>query len=143
MSKSTSLVFAFVLLGASTTGQAQLVTGEVREGLISVFASQPVETAGLDFQSAAGRLIPVPDPPGASPFTFFLSNTRNQITWGNLGSTVTLDGAFNTQAGYGGDPAGDLEAFWGDGPNPVSIPCLLYTSPSPRDATLSRMPSSA
>ena len=24
-----------------------------------------------------------------------------------------------------------------------SIPCLLYTSPSPRDATLSRMPSSA
>ena len=26
---------------------------------------------------------------------------------------------------------------------PVFIPCLLYTSPSPRDATLSRMPSSA
>ena len=28
---------------------------------------------------------------------------------------------------------------------PVSVaqPCLLYTSPSPRDATLSRMPSSA
>ena len=26
---------------------------------------------------------------------------------------------------------------------PVTITCLLYTSPSPRDATLSRMPSSA
>ena len=26
---------------------------------------------------------------------------------------------------------------------PVSYICLLYTSPSPRDATLSRMPSSA
>ena len=26
---------------------------------------------------------------------------------------------------------------------PVSKRCLLYTSPSPRDATLSRMPSSA
>ena len=25
----------------------------------------------------------------------------------------------------------------------LQIPCLLYTSPSPRDATLSRMPSSA
>ena len=25
----------------------------------------------------------------------------------------------------------------------TTIPCLLYTSPSPRDATLSRMPSSA
>ena len=27
--------------------------------------------------------------------------------------------------------------------NGQSNPCLLYTSPSPRDATLSRMPSSA
>ena len=27
--------------------------------------------------------------------------------------------------------------------NKSNIPCLLYTSPSPRDATLSRMPSSA
>ena len=27
--------------------------------------------------------------------------------------------------------------------NPVVSSCLLYTSPSPRDATLSRMPSSA
>jgi len=29
------------------------------------------------------------------------------------------------------------------GPNCGYLPCLLYTSPSPRDATLSRMPSSA
>ena len=29
------------------------------------------------------------------------------------------------------------------GGNPTFRPCLLYTSPSPRDATLSRMPSSA
>ena len=28
-------------------------------------------------------------------------------------------------------------------PSASSFPCLLYTSPSPRDATLSRMPSSA
>ena len=27
--------------------------------------------------------------------------------------------------------------------NIIKISCLLYTSPSPRDATLSRMPSSA
>ena len=31
----------------------------------------------------------------------------------------------------------------GDGQNDPSDTCLLYTSPSPRDATLSRMPSSA
>ena len=30
-----------------------------------------------------------------------------------------------------------------DGADLLSLACLLYTSPSPRDATLSRMPSSA
>ena len=44
----------------------------------------------------------------------------------NLG---TLVGA------VGGDSIGDPEA--------LGLDCLLYTSPSPRDATLSRMPSSA
>ena len=33
--------------------------------------------------------------------------------------------------------------FYGHGISDVNAPCLLYTSPSPRDATLSRMPSSA
>ena len=37
--------------------------------------------------------------------------------------------------------------WWTDYLNELGIdkdnPCLLYTSPSPRDATLSRMPSSA
>ena len=32
---------------------------------------------------------------------------------------------------------------YGTLPNEISYSCLLYTSPSPRDATLSRMPSSA
>ena len=31
----------------------------------------------------------------------------------------------------------------GDYSNGLAIPCLLYTSPSPRDGLLSRMPSSA
>ena len=35
------------------------------------------------------------------------------------------------------------EPFAGVDPISVSDICLLYTSPSPRDATLSRMPSSA
>ena len=41
----------------------------------------------------------------------------------------------------------DLVLKRGDAPHPgvvhMYIHCLLYTSPSPRDATLSRMPSSA
>ena len=37
-----------------------------------------------------------------------------------------------------------LDATLPDGsPNPLSTPCLLYTSPSPRDRTRSRMPSFA
>ena len=35
------------------------------------------------------------------------------------------------------------EAYGYDAVTPLSYFCLLYTSPSPRDATLSRMPSSA
>ena len=32
---------------------------------------------------------------------------------------------------------------WHHETRPLNIPCLLYTSPSPRDGLLSRMPSSA
>ena len=34
-------------------------------------------------------------------------------------------------------------AITDEGVDPTILVCLLYTSPSPRDATLSRMPSSA
>ena len=40
---------------------------------------------------------------------------------------------------YGGSDRSPLIQM----PGALSYPCLLYTSPSPRDATLSRMPSSA
>ena len=44
----------------------------------------------------------------------------------------------------GGGNAGTRDNKGGDGPRTTpSYSCLLYTSPSPRDATLSRMPSSA
>ena len=36
-----------------------------------------------------------------------------------------------------------VQEAWIDDQTPEDISCLLYTSPSPRDATLSRMPSSA
>ena len=42
------------------------------------------------------------------------------------------------------DPSGDAGLlYYVQGVNATTIGCLLYTSPSPRDATLSRMPSSA
>ena len=35
------------------------------------------------------------------------------------------------------------EIYYIGGPEPLPAPCLLYTSPSPRDYATSRMPSSA
>jgi len=105
------------------------VEGIIVDGRIVLRTDQPIQVAGVDLQSAAGLLVPVPDPPGAAPFTFFLANTPNQITWGNLGSTVLIDGVFETEAGYTGDPTtGDLQAFWGDGPTPVAIGFAILDS---------------
>ena len=41
------------------------------------------------------------------------------------------------------DPKTDLERILKDNPSTGTKACLLYTSPSPRDGLLSRMPSSA
>ena len=65
---------------------------------------------------------------------------------------VTILGAFNVgNVAYGGKFAGNGKTILRFAPNaaapggwaPAEKPCLLYTSPSPRDRTRSRMPSSA
>ena len=56
----------------------------------------------------------------------------NAVLYGNLKNTVTLLEA-----------DADPEISNGLGLNPLFLACLLYTSPSPRDGLLSRMPSSA
>ena len=48
-----------------------------------------------------------------------------------------FDAVMRVRASTGLRPTGFYGAFY------MSNTCLLYTSPSPRDATLSRMPSSA
>ena len=50
---------------------------------------------------------------------------------------VTVEGQYKTDSEYTIDYNAKTITF------PSNITCLLYTSPSPRDATLSRMPSSA
>ena len=98
----------------SVVPQSVPLTGVLRDGKIVLISSEPVEAIGLDFQSAIGLIEPVPDEIGAAPFTFLLSNTANQIVWGNLGSTVRIDGELATEAGYLGDPtSGDLRLFVG------------------------------
>ena len=65
---------------------------------------------------------------------------ENAGTWGtktntNLEIVEQISGGYTTQAVTDGS---DTTLSVSDGST-----CLLYTSPSPRDATLSRMPSSA
>ena len=57
---------------------------------------------------------------------------------GDLSGTIKIDGS-STVAPFA---QAAQEAFQGENPG-VKITCLLYTSPSPRDRTRSRMPSSA
>ena len=42
-----------------------------------------------------------------------------------------------------GSAAADIDVSYYDGSNDIYLACLLYTSPSPRDLSTSRMPSSA
>ena len=73
---------------------------------------------------------------GPEEFTLSLSNPGSPT-----GAPVALDSSatsLNTIINDTEGPGGQPEA-----PGQWSISCLLYTSPSPRDATLSRMPSSA
>ena len=81
--------------------------------------------------------------------------STNTITQNMLDNGITLDSSMDAQNGecgvagcWGGQ--GDADTFTNvltikdsDGNTLASNTCLLYTSPSPRDATLSRMPSSA
>lgn len=105
---------AMLIVVTSTIAASAQLSVHIQDGKVVVVASQPVDATGFDLQSAGGFLVPIPDPPGAAPFTFLLANTANQITWGNLGTTVRLDGVWETQAGYQGDaPADDLIFFRG------------------------------
>ena len=64
---------------------------------------------------------------------FYLAgNFNGDLSGWNVGAVTDMSGMFQGATDFNGDLSG-----WNVGA------CLLYTSPSPRDATLSRMPSSA
>lgn len=143
----TLIAFMAVVAFRTTTTHGQDgVTLFINEGgRIVLSTAEPVEAAGLDFQSPESKLVPVPDPPGTSQFTFLLANRPTQITFGNLGSTTTISGEFVTEAGYAGDTAaavvdllrddgrGKTLSTWGNGPVPESfvnelVPSVLDVS---------------
>ena len=81
---------------------------------------------------------------------FQAGDDESNITKATISTVANLASNAGTYAITAANASGDNYAFaYNDGElkitrAPLTItPCLLYTSPSPRDATLSRMPSSA
>ena len=76
-------------------------------------------------------------------FQDFTVEPRGTVFWqASEGTRLTAGAGLNTQRPFYDETSPDI-----GNPNLISerstYGCLLYTSPSPRDATLSRMPSSA
>jgi hypothetical protein len=104
---STALAICGLIL-AVNVASAQISGRVGDDGFIIVNATPAVNASGLDLNSPGGYLIPVP--PGdltapAAPFAFMLANNNKQVTFGNLGTSVAIDGDLVTPVGY--DSAGN------------------------------------
>ena len=79
-----------------------------------------------------------------APFLFQWTNQPFLLDLLSRGLIIGIAAlSLNLILGYGGMISLGHVAYLGIGAYCVGIPCLLYTSPSPRDGLLSRMPSSA
>ena len=120
----STIVFHFVLFGviAQRTGLGQLF----------------IDNATI----LAGRYVGGPAKVSVVSSAFFGTISGSSVA--NTVSTGALTIPNMKRLGYPGHFAGGVEAASSAG-GQITPPiiCLLYTSPSPRDATLSRMPSSA
>ena len=127
---------AIVAISSVAYGQALSGSWPADGGAISVTASGgDVNAAGLDFKSSNDMLIPVPDNAGA-PFTFLLSNTSSNVTYGNLGTAVTFADGTTTELSVGAQAGAEITASWGNGPTPVSFPVAAAVVPEPASASL-------
>ena len=149
--KRNALVAALALAFAPTAIAATPTIPYATEHVIA-----PGDTDAVIAEKAA-KVLPRPNQTAWMRLerTFFLHfgvNTFNQVEWGSgredpaifnppaldakqwLRSVKQLDGKMLVLVAKHHDGF----AMW-----PSRYTCLLYTSPSPRDATLSRMPSSA
>ena len=91
---------------------------------------------------------------GVSTHAFWMNNTLNSIRSGHNGnwsSVIYTPGNMRNSWNYSAVTFSDTDGFElfyngtsvDSNTTATTIPCLLYTSPSPRDGLLSRMPSSA
>lgn len=119
------VVSAMAALANPSYGQVIATLDETNHFILQGRATM----SGLDIMSPGGALIPIEGgtlSASAAPFTFLLSNTENQITYGNLGTSVELDGALTLSAGwnpFASDPS--VTMAYGDGPTPRPITLFL------------------
>ena len=137
---------AVVITGVEVTGSR--ISDKQKESPLTVEAMDLIaikETPAADFYDGLGSLKGV-DLTAAS-LGFKVVNTRGFNSTSPVRSLQIIDGVDNQAPGLNfslGNFLGTSELDV----NKVELvvgasSCLLYTSPSPRDATLSRMPSSA
>ena len=146
---------------APDTSGSFVIRGNNTDGSITLNCT--ANTHGVTIQSpphasAATYTLILPDDTGTSG-QVLSTNGTGTLSWltptepGDNISTLTNDSGFITST-VTGDFTVDTDTLYVDSTNNrvgtgTSSPstkltiCLLYTSPSPRDATLSRMPSSA
>ena len=127
--------------GSSTITATQAANGSYLQGTI---------TATL---SASNLIIPTINPlslptvtTGDAPFSITapVSNSTGAFTYTSSNTSVaTITGSTATVVGVGSTTITATQAAAGSYNTGSVTACLLYTSPSPRDGLLSRMPSSA
>ena len=140
--------------GQQTTDQSQQVSTETTQQQSTPVEQQPVEKRGptrkeldqrLKEKARKGEKITFADTLGGQS-----ADLRNPLNWANYASAAGagyvdfLTDTVNLIPGINLPKLPKYESASLQGVRQMSsIICLLYTSPSPRDATLSRMPSSA
>ena len=127
-----------LVLSGTTLGDGVVNSSLTSVGVLVGATGQPaLETDGAAI--LGGRVIEKTFSSMTTGFSIS-SNTATIITAAAntiCGETTTANSAINVWAFNTEDPDGNTLA------NGQSLTCLLYTSPSPRDTILSRMPSSA
>ena len=116
-------------------------------------SSLAARLSAVFFVLATFTAVVVPVTPAQSqiyPITFpIASGYEDQVTWSDTYGAPRSGGRTHIGVDLLGPKmiplvaANDGVVTWGRFDNSRGTICLLYTSPSPRDATLSRMPSSA
>ena len=139
-----------VFIAGNEWGRVRALIDDRGRTIQSAGPSEPVEVLGLQGPPSAGdEFVAVEDEARAREITEYRQRAERQKSL-TVSGRGTLEQMFDQiQAGEAqelpviirGDVQGSIEAIIGALENLST--CLLYTSPSPRDATLSRMPSSA